>query len=332
MNRSLCLSTLLVMGQVWLPAQASPEREALVMLGSSVLRVEAPQANGGYSLGSAVVVGPQTAVTNCHVTRNAVEIFVIHRGVRSTASAQADDLQHDLCMLRVPDLESPAVPMGTTSGLSVGQPVTAIGFTGGIGIQSSEGHVVGLHRYDNGRVIQSTNWFSSGASGGGLFDDKGYLVGILTFRLRGGEAHYFAAPVEWIQRMVAGREPAAFKPVAPLVGNAVPYWQTAPALQPPFLRAAYLEQINRWGELESMANDWSRNDPDNAQPWFWLGAALERRDRLDEARRAFACSLSLDPSYEAARVRMAALALRAGAGEPVAAPSTTTCPTVTGRP
>ena len=316
-----------------LPAGAAVDRATLVSMGASVLRVEAPTGRGGYALGSAVALAPETVVTNCHVTRESGKIYVVRHGVRHTATAQASDIEHDLCLLKVPGLEAQVVPLGTTSSLAVGQSVTAIGFTGGIGLQASDGLIVGLHRHDGGRVVQSDNWFSSGASGGGLFDDAGRLVGILTFRLRGGDAHYFSAPVEWAQFMLSSAKPTTFDTIAPLAATPRAFWQGSPAEQPPYLRAAYLEQVARWSELETMAADWSRADPDNAHPWYWLGTALERRDRVGDARRAFACSLSLDPSYAAARVRMAALAMHVPEPTAGAAPQLApNCPVTTARP
>ena len=46
----------------------------------------------------------------------------------------------------------------------MGQKLTGVGYTGGVELQSSEGDVVALHRLDGAPVIQSTNWFTSGAS------------------------------------------------------------------------------------------------------------------------------------------------------------------------
>lgn len=219
------------------PVPAAMDREAFVALSASVLRIEAPRSHGGYALGSAVIIGKDRVVTNCHVTRDAVEIFVVRGGARWTAEAQSADVARDLCVLRVPGLRGQAVRMAPTSGLGVGQSVTALGFTGGMGMQNSTGEVVALHRHDGSRVIQTNNWFSSGASGGGLFDDEARLIGILTFRLRGGEAHYFAAPADWLREMLEEPSRFPFKAVSPLPRDGLPYWQQRWTEQPQFLRA-----------------------------------------------------------------------------------------------
>lgn len=285
-------------------AQAEIDRSRLVALGQSVMRVEAPRRAGGYSMGSSVKVAPDTVVTNCHVTRDASEIYVVRGPARLRVEEQASDVQRDLCLLRVPGLGGREVPLGVDAEPTPGQAVHAVGFTGGIGIQSSDGEVVALHRHEGANVIQSTNWFTSGASGGGLFDDEGRLVGILTFRLRGGEAHYFAAPVQWVRRMLQEPGAAVWRAVMPLDTPALPYWQLPMREQPRFLQASVLQRDGRWRELAALADDWLRRDADDAEPWYLFGIAAERLGRVAEARHAFECSLRLQPLLEVARTRL----------------------------
>lgn len=228
-------------------AWAALDRADFVALGASVLRVEATRERGGFALGSGVSVGAGMVVTNCHVTREARAIHVVHGGARWPAVAQAADLDHDLCLLRVPGVRARSVALGRAADLQVGQPLTAFGYTGGMAMQTSGGEVVGLHRHDGANVIQASNRFNSGASGGGLFDDDGRLVGILTFRLRGGQAHYFAAPAEWLQRLLDDPAPETWQAVAPIAATWRPYWQLPSELQPEFLRAAALQETRTLG-------------------------------------------------------------------------------------
>lgn len=302
-----------------LPARAALDRAELIGLAASVLRVEAPRANGGFSMGSAVVVAPEKVITNCHVTRDSREVSVVRGGVRWQATGQASDTAHDLCLLVVPGLKAQAVRLGRAAALKLGQAVTALGYTGGAAIQSSDGEVVDLHRFDGSQVIQSSNWFSSGASGGGLFDDAGELVGVLTFRLRGGEEHYFAAPVDWITPLLDESERHQVQRVMPLDATRLPYWQRTAASQPRFLRAGALMRDDRWSELADTARDWITapgGDPDDAEPWTLLGVALAQLGRDADARNALECALALDPDRRAARDRLARIPAR-GAG-PVA--------------
>lgn len=306
----------LTVGFIAAPAQADIDRSVLLELSASVLKIEVRRVQGGFSLGSGVVVAPEKIVTNCHVTRDAAQINVLRGGVRWVATAQLSDIDRDLCLLRVPKLEARAVALGRADSVAVGQPVAALGFTGGMGMQSSSGEVLALHRFDGGKVIQSSNWFSSGASGGGLFDEKLQLVGILTFRLRGGEAHYFAAPSEWLRAMLDAPAEARFRDVAPETSDRLPYWQRPMGDQPLFLRAALMQRDDRWPELRSLASEWVRTDSDNAEPWYLLGVALSNLNRSAEAREALGCSMAIDPVSASARERLASSAV---SGAPTAA-------------
>ena len=308
-------------------------REVHLQLAPTVLKIEAA-VPGRYSIGSAVVVGPEHVVTSCHVTRQAVAIAVLRGGLRHPVTGQRSDLNHDLCLLHVPGLDAAPAMLGLSTSLHRRDPVLAIGYTGGLGLQFSEGEVVGLHRLDGGAVIQSNNWFTSGASGGGLFDSGGRLVGILTFRLRGGEVHYYSAPVDWLRALLDVPDTPAEIPVAPLAG--LTFWERRDADQLPFLRAAALAQSADWVALQALSQRWAQAEPDSSEPQRQLGLALERQDRGDEAVLAYQRALALDPldalawqqlgllqlrlgQREAARISLARLqALDAAAAEPLA--------------
>jgi len=289
---------------------AELDRASFIGLGASVLKIEVLRAQGGYSLGSGVLVRPDKVVTNCHVTRDASKIHVLRGGLRWLVEAQAVDMEHDLCVLQAPGIKAAAVKLGRSADLKVGQSVTALGFTGGLGIQSSAGDVVALHRHDASQVIQSTNWFSSGASGGGLFDDELRLVGILTYRLRGGAAHYFAAPVDWLSALLD--DSARYLPVKPIAADLLAYWQKPPAMQPRFLRAALLERDGNWTGLEALASQWAGADAGDAEPWYLQGLALEKLDRVTDAQQALERSLAIEPALSNAWFRLGMLHTRQG--------------------
>lgn len=222
-------------------ATESFDRATLVGLSASVLQVEA-RYPGGYALGSGVAVGADRIVTNCHVTREASVIHVVRGGVRWRADAQAAAPALDLCVLRVPQLQAQAVTMGAADTLRIGQPMAALGYTGGM-LQASAGHVIGLYPHAGSVVVRSTTSFTSGASGGALFDQRLQLVGILTFRLRGGEAHYFAAPVEWIAPLLV--DGPQYQSVHPLPAAARAYWEEPAETRPDFFRCLAPDRSDR---------------------------------------------------------------------------------------
>lgn len=294
-----------------LPA-AALEGAALVQVGQSIVKVEVLRAQGGYALGSGVVVAEDKVVTNCHVTRDAGQVHVLRGGLRYTADAQAADTRHDLCVLSVPRLGAPPAALGDEP-LQPGQTVSAIGFTGGQGLQHSRGQVVALHRFDAAQVVQSTNWFSSGASGGGLFDDAQRLVAVLTFRLRGGHAHYFSAPVAWLRPLLAD---GALQPIGSLRAAEAPFWEQPTTTQPRFLQAAVYARERRWQELDQFATTWAREDGSDAQPWLMRGLAQQEMGRLASAQRYTERALSIEPASRIALLRLGLLHVAQGQIDP----------------
>jgi hypothetical protein len=304
--KRLLLSTAVLAWALAGPALAAAlDPRTLIKLSTSVLKVEVIRAQGGYSLGSGVVVGADRVATNCHVTRDAREIAVLQNGLRLPAQSQRVDAYHDLCLLRVRGVEGArAVEFAQAA---IGQAVTAVGHTAGA-LQSSVGEVLALHRLDGARVIQSSNYFNSGASGGGLFDADSRLVGILSFRLRGATGHFFAMPTEWLARQLrsAGREQA----IEPRESGERAFWEQPLEAQPFFLRAAVLENDGNWRALQPLAAEWVRHDMSDPEPWYLLGLALDRQDLAGEARRALECSLAMAPDFESARTELEHLSLR----------------------
>jgi len=287
------------------PALAAIDPGTLIKLSTSVLKVEVIRVQGGYSLGSGVVVGADSVATNCHVTRDARQIAVLQGGLRLPAQSQRVDAYHDLCLLRVRGIDNArAVEFAQAA---IGQAVTAVGHTAGA-LQSSTGEVLALHRLDGAHVIQSTNYFNSGASGGGLFDAESRLVGILSFRLRGTTGHYFAMPAEWLARQL--RDAQGEQPIGPLASGERAFWEQPLETQPFFLRAAVLENDGNWRALEPLATQWARQDMDDPEPWYLLGLALDRQDQPGQARRALECSLAIAPDFANARLELERLSHR----------------------
>jgi tetratricopeptide (TPR) repeat protein len=142
-------------------------------------------------------------------------------------------------------------------------------------------------------VIQSTTAFTSGASGGALFDHEGRLVGILTFRLPGPQGYYFSAPVDWIAARVDAVE--GFTGIAPLAATRS-FWQRPPQDLPYFMRAALLEAGDQWDELLKLADAWAIAEDDSPEPWLARGKACLRLDRREAAVEAFIRATMVEPA------------------------------------
>jgi hypothetical protein len=95
--------------------------------------------------------------------------------------------------------------------------------------------VQALHEVDGARVIESTAAFNSGASGGGLFDEQGALVGLLAFRMRNSISSYYALPLGWVRDAIPRDDEWAG--VKPLEGPP-PFWQAGEAQLPASMRVS----------------------------------------------------------------------------------------------
>ena len=104
------------------------------------------------------------------------------------------------CSLRVAGLSAPRVSFSSTEA-RVGQHVYAIGSPQGLELTLSEGLVSSLRPSPHGAIIQTTAPISPGSSGGGLFNDKAQLIGIVTFQHKSGQNLNFALPASWISDM-----------------------------------------------------------------------------------------------------------------------------------
>lgn len=262
-----------------------------IAVSAAVVRVEAQRQDGALSVGSGVVVAPAVVVTNCHVTRDATSVRVSGAGVVAEVDGERADPAHDVCFLRVPEWRGRPAELAQGD-VRPGDPLAAIGFTGGTGRSLRFGRVRALHRLDAGQVIESDAAFTSGASGGGLFDASGALVGLLTFHARTGADGYYALPVSWIrERMPA---PDGWSEVRPLP-DAVAFWQQDAALLPFFMRAPVLFGEGRWNEVAELAGQWTTADPMDGEPWCVLGRMLQDQQRQGAAVAAFGEALRLAP-------------------------------------
>ncbi|HEV7913339.1 MAG TPA: S1C family serine protease [Albitalea sp.] len=214
-----------VMG--WLAAggaAAMSPPEIYQRVSGSVWRVNTYDVDGlPVALGSAVVIAPDTLVTNCHVLAKAKRVVVKRDKVSIDAKLELWDPQRDVCQIKAPNLPATPVALSEVSRLQVGQPVYAIGNPKGLDQTMSAGLLSSIRRNEREQVVllQTSAAISGGSSGGGLFDDNAALIGLTTIGSVSGELQNlnFAIPVDWIkelpQRHAKLSQPAATTAAAP---------------------------------------------------------------------------------------------------------------------
>jgi hypothetical protein len=251
-----------------LPAVAMPTDELLEKINTLVVRVQVELANGGYGVGSGVVVAKDEIVTNCHVIANSNSIGVINSGASYKVTAIKPDWHHDVCILKVDGLNAPVASISPSKNLKYQQPVFATGFPDFSPVPSSTfGYVKALYPMDDSVIVRASSTFRLGDSGGGLFDDSGNLVGIMTLKSPGHNAYYYFMPVEWVQALLKQPEQDIHSK------SETPFWAESLDRWPDFMRVVQPYLTEDWASLKTVATEWIRKEPNNAEAWFYLAAA-----------------------------------------------------------
>jgi Do/DeqQ family serine protease len=174
-----------------------------------------PREHMQRSLGSGVIVDTAgLIVTNNHVIEGASEVRVSLADKREfEAEIVLKDSRTDLAVLRVKDGRErfPALELGNSDELQVGDLVLAIGNPFGVGQTVTHGIVSALARTQLGITdyqffIQTDAAINPGNSGGPLVDMAGRLIGINTAiysRSGGSQGIGFAIPANMVRVVVA---------------------------------------------------------------------------------------------------------------------------------
>ena len=165
-------------------------------------------------IASGVIVSPQgVLLTNNHVVEDAGEIDVrLSDGREARAEVIGTDPETDLAVLRIRLDRLPAITLGRSADLRVGDALLAIGNPFNVGQTVTAGIVSALGRNGLGLstfedFIQTDAAINPGNSGGALVDLHGHLVGINTaiFSPSGGSLGIgFAIPVDVARRVMDG--------------------------------------------------------------------------------------------------------------------------------
>jgi S1-C subfamily serine protease len=218
-------------------AIAGPSPVTLPAAGSGIVNVVSRLDKQGLeAAGTGIVLGPSGGVlTNNHVIRGARQIRVsLPGGPLHRAVVVGADPTHDVALLAVrgPWQPTPAT-LGDSSTVAVGDPVTAVGNAGGVGMPTiAEGFITGLDRPVNASsetgsnpeqlqgMLETNADIQPGDSGGPLINAAGQVIGMDTAAATGASASPgvpdgFAIPINTAMGIVQG-----FPPAPPVVAPA----------------------------------------------------------------------------------------------------------------
>ncbi len=175
------------------PPQSAPERRVMGQGSGFVFKVD-----------KGIISDTSYILTNNHVVEGAEKIFVTFKDGREfEARITGTDPKSDVAVIEIKDSEHPALQMGDSARLEVGEWVVAVGNPFGlshtltVGVVSAKGRSgLGINDYED--FIQTDAAINPGNSGGPLLNLDGEVVGINTaiFSRSGGYMGVgFAIPV-----------------------------------------------------------------------------------------------------------------------------------------
>ena len=251
-------------------------------LNPSIVKVHTANKQGNHGVGSGVVVAKDHVVTNCHVIADAKGIHVTKYGVSYPPYALLADWKHDLCILKFEYLKLKPVNLGSNDKLQYETEVFGKNYGGNtVKPHTAVGAVKGIFDLNGYKIIQSSAWFSMGASGGGLFNDKGELIGITTFKTP-GLGSFYSVPVEVIKKLLAGNNDISITTAAES-----PFWDAPEKKLPFFMQVVGPIKKENWVKLKQISIEWIANKPDSYEADYHLGLADYRLGKIKEAKLSF---------------------------------------------
>jgi S1-C subfamily serine protease len=183
---------------------------------------------GGDGAGSGMIIAPDGFVlTNDHVVDSSTNLKVsLTDGREYSAQIIGADSATDLAVVRVSANDLPAVEIGDSDSIRVGQLAIALGNPLGFQNTVSAGVVSALGRALRGRtgrlienVIQTDVALNPGNSGGPLLDSRGRVIGINTAMIFMAQGLSFSIPINtavWVvgELVKNGRVKRAFLGIA----------------------------------------------------------------------------------------------------------------------
>lgn len=206
----LVVNTLLITGVFVSQLFAQNEQSRSLLTTSEIARRVTPtvvtiETPTGY--GSGVIVDPSgVVVTNLHVIQGALKVELsLHNGdIYDDVTVVDFDERRDLVLLKIKAFNVRYATLGDSDEIEVGEDVVLVGSPQGLDLTVSEGVISAIRESGRGyRLIQTSAPASPGSSGGGMFNQYGELIGIVTSQKSTGQNLNFAVPVNFVRGLIS---------------------------------------------------------------------------------------------------------------------------------
>lgn len=187
----------------------APARSTVVLAreaSPSVALVSGTTSDNRAIVGSAFVVDPTgVLVTNLHVIRGVTKLSIKLPNGDSydRVSVKAYDEAKDIAVIKVPAFNLKALPLGNSDLVEQGSTVVLIGSPIGLEGTVSTGVISAIRQLDGFRVFQTDAAANPGNSGGPMINERGEVVGVLTFGIKASQNLNFAVPVNYARGLMS---------------------------------------------------------------------------------------------------------------------------------
>jgi len=146
-------------------------------------------------------------ITNAHVVEGAQQITVkLNDGTTYNATLVGADSQSDIAVIKIDATGLTPAVLGDSDTIAIGETAIAVGNPSNLGVTSTDGIISALNRSvtvegNTMNLIQTSAAISPGNSGGGLFNSRGELIGIVNAKNadENAEGLGFAIPINTVK-------------------------------------------------------------------------------------------------------------------------------------
>jgi hypothetical protein len=129
--------------------------------------------------------------------------WTINSAVVDSVFVVATDELRDLAIIKIKGVNLPALALGNSDALIVGEPVVIVGSPQGLEGTITAGILSSVRDSGDGyNVLQTDAAVNPGNSGGPLVNNKGQVVGVVSFKFRSSEGLNFAIPVSYVRGLL----------------------------------------------------------------------------------------------------------------------------------
>ncbi len=196
-----------------------------IALGSTV-RLDFIDVKSNSWTGSGFVIYDDKVATNYHVVENMLIGYakLVRKSDKYYIEVLTVDKDRDLAVIKVAGIDAPALPLGDSDAVQIGDKVYVAGNPRGLEGTFSAGIISAIRPEGTplvrGKTLQMDASISPGSSGGPVLNDRGEVIGISVGHRVGGQNLNFAIPVNYLKRLAnipITPTPVKPKPVKPKV-------------------------------------------------------------------------------------------------------------------